>query len=322
MGIQVALGVNAQCAGDVAIKRHDEIGLGNQRLGAFDPFRLDGVGRRAQACRIRESHKPIADLQALFDGITRGAGRVRDDRAIRAQERVHQRTLAGVRRTGEHHQRPFAQKPSLARCGNQAFRPLPQRRQPGRRLFGEARRQFAFVEIERMLQTAGQVDRVGIQPLERTRERAAQPRERIRRRARRPRIHEIDHGLGLAQVQPPVEKRAQGELAALRQTRPGGQADLQHATRRHAAAVALQFHRILAGVGTRAAKHEHQAVIHVRKPRTEETARIVGGKGTPRHLRRDGPGVRTGHAHDGHAAATGRGGDGGDRVGARFHQSM
>ena len=78
----------------------------------------------------------------------------------------------------------------------------------------------------------------------------------------RARMDQVGHGLGLGEVDAPVEKGAAGEFARLGQPRAARQHRIQHQLRRQNAAVAGDFDHVLAGEGARRAHDRQQDLVH------------------------------------------------------------
>ena len=307
--------MNPQRAGNIAVKRHHKIGFADQRLRARHPLRLHGVRRLPKAGGIDQTDRPAVDIHPLLDRVARRAGLVRNDGTAFAEKGVHERALPRVRRTGQHDKRPFAQEPSLASRRHQPVDPPPQVLDIRRHLLHRAGGQLVLVEIQQVLHAARQLQRLGIERFIPVRQRAPQPRLRLVRRPVCARIDEIDHRLGGGKVELAVQEGALGELAATRQTRPGGETCFQNAPRRHAAAMALELDHVLTRIGMRPLEHQHQPAVSILKQTDKEPPGLLLADRTPRHLRGDGPGIRPAHAHHRHPSPSGRGRNGGNGVG-------
>jgi hypothetical protein len=75
-------------------------------------------------------------------------------------------------------------------------------------------------------------------------------------------VDQIDHRLGLRQIETPIEKGTLGKLAGLGHAGTAGQHGLQHAPGTDRTAVAANLCHVLAGVRARATHHTEQGFIH------------------------------------------------------------
>src|SRR5690606_25300778 len=75
------------------------------------------------------------------------------------------------------------------------------------------------------------------------------------------RTDEVDDGFSLGEVEPAVEKGAQGEFAGLGGTGARAEHFPEHAGGEEASAVALNLDDVLAGVGARGAHHGDEGLI-------------------------------------------------------------
>ncbi len=128
---------------------------------------------------------------------------------------------------------------------------------------------------------------------------------------------QVGHRFGLGQVEFAFQEGALGELAWPRRAgaelvEPG-----QQQVEQDRVAVAVQLDHVLAGVGRRRRKDQHQApvddlAILILEAAIERLARRQCGAGT--QLAGDRPGLRPGQADDADAGLAMGGGDGGDGV--------
>ena len=139
-------------------------------------------------------------------------------------------------------------------------------------------------------------------------------------------LDEVEDGLGLGQVDLSIQKGALGEFAGVGLARAGGEEGVEDAPGGLRAAVALDFDRILAGVGMRRAEHEPERVVEDFAGAGRDGRAVRERAGGPRGERRRRAAVqavgqreRAGarKADDGDGACARRGGDRGDDVGWR-----
>ena len=202
-----------------------------------------------------------------------------------------------------------------------------QPREPGIGLAHETVRNLLLGEIEQRLEIGDDRSERGVVRPDLAAEASIQLGARGLRGTVGPRLDQVQHGLGLGQVEAPVEEGAPGELAGLREARAAGEDSLQQAAGRDAAAVALQLDHVFSGVAARGAEDQQHAVVQrLAAARVRETGmeRTTGRRGPvrqglrqPRHAGGDGPGIRPRNAHDGDARGAGGRGHGGDGLAGR-----
>jgi hypothetical protein len=124
--------------------------------------------------------------------------------------------------------------------------------------------------------------------------------------------HQIGHAFGLGEVDAAVQESAQAELPRLRQPCPLAQALLQRGLNHHDAAVAVQLHYVLAGVGAGSLHPDGQGLVQppallVVDPAVEEAMAFpdcVAAGGSKDSLG-NGQSPRTGEAYNANAALFG-----------------
>src|SRR2546430_1698915 len=75
-------------------------------------------------------------------------------------------------------------------------------------------------------------------------------------------IDQVHDGFGLCQVEPPIEKGAQGKLAGVSHTGSPRQYQAQYALEDKRSTMPLDLHDILTGIGTRRTHESSQYLIH------------------------------------------------------------
>ena len=108
---------------------------------------------------------------------------------------------------------------------------------------------------------AAQVAQVVVHGVDAPQQRAAELTGGIGRGLGGFRVDQVDHGLGLRQVELPVQKGAFGEFAGQRLPRARGQQRLQPGCQHGGRAVALQLHGVLTGVAVRRAGVDGECLV-------------------------------------------------------------
>ena len=106
-------------------------------------------------------------------------------------------------------------------------------------------------KIERRLEPRGQIEQRGVDRGDRRGERALELIHRRARLERRDGVDQIGDGLGLHEIEPAVEVRAQRELARLGQPRAGRHRQFDDAPQQQRAAVPADLDDVVARVGVR-----------------------------------------------------------------------
>ena len=116
-------------------------------------------------------------------------------------------------------------------------------------------------EVERRLETHGQVEQPAIHARDFSRERSFQLIVGGASLERRHRVDEIAHRFGLHQIDPAVQKRAQRELARFGQARSLGHRRLDDRAQEDGTAVGADLDDVLAGVRVRAGKERQDHLV-------------------------------------------------------------
>ena len=259
---------------------------------------------------------------ARFDHVPRGARFVIHQSARLVQQRIEEGALAGVGRADEDHLHALAQQASRTGVGEQGFRPRQGFVQDGQALAGRGLRCIVLAEFETALQLGEQRQQGRLEIGHVTLEGAAELAQGALGGEAVLRGDQVRHGLGLVEAQAPVQKGASRELAGAGRPRPRRQAGLDHQARGQPAAVAVELHHVLAGVGMGRQHGQHQDLVEVlagaRIARDADKSTMGGQLDRRAAVRQEGDGdlrsARPAQAHHGQAALPFRGGDGRDRV--------
>ena len=254
---------------DFAVERENDIGIGDEGLGAAHAFGLDVVGGSAESGSVDKANGPPADVEPLLDRVARGAGCRRDDCAASAEKRVHERRLAGVGGSGENDEGSVAENASLVRARERVFYSIFGGGGFGGRIVEKRRRQVGLVDIKRVLESRREAENLVIEAAIRLCGGAALTGDGVVGCAIGLRVDQLDDALGFAEVHTSIEERALGELAATGEAGAGGEAGLEYAARRNRAAVALELDDILASVAARRCEREDDAPVEYRAVQRE-----------------------------------------------------
>ena len=233
---------------------------GRHRPGnALDFDRIDRP--RMDARGIDEGHRDAIDVDCFGHQIARGSGRVGDDRAPLSGEAVEQARLARVRPAREHHVHSFADEPSARRRAEQRVQ-LADDAPDLARSVARLDEVISLVwKVERRFQANGQVEEHAVDARDLGRERTF---ELIVGRAslqRRDGVNQVAHGFRLHEIDAPVEKCAQRELAGRGQPCALRHRRLDDRAKQYRASVTADLDDVLAGVGVRPGKEGEDDLI-------------------------------------------------------------
>ena len=201
------------------------------------------------------------ECDGLLDGVTRRAGNVGDDDAVKAGQAVEKTGFSGVRAAqndgpdaGLHHPAPMA--------GGKQRGKLPAAFCQRRFIAGEREGVDILVGvIEHGVEMRAQIDPAVVDRVDLFADRTCNLSGGVCRRVGCLGVDEIDHGFGLRQIHLAVQKRAAREFTGPRLPETCGEQRFKPGGQCCGGAVALNFGGILAGVGMRGAGDECHAVV-------------------------------------------------------------
>ncbi len=284
------------------------------------------VGGR-QSGSVHEVQRHAANRRGFLNRIACSAGDGSDDRALAAQERVEQAGLAHIGSAQNGDMQPLAQQAPAVRASQQRSDlragALDHLGQLGAVGLGN----LFFRKVDTRLDAHQRLQRRSLRGADARREIARELAHGEAQASLGFRLNQRHHRLGLGEVQPPIQERAQRHLARTRRPRPSRQCQRQDAPQQQRPAVGVQLHHVLTSIGMRSAHECSQHLVyrraarrvhhmpvgqHMRGRRAVSGARRMAG---PEERVADRERVGSAHPHDAHATRTRRGGDGGDRVG-------
>ena len=284
-------------------------------LALFKPFEghvdadlLHALRPPSNARGVPQDHGQPVEAHGLLDEVPGGAGRRRDNGAVHPQQGVHQARLADVGTPDDAHSNPFPdQSPPLVAVDQGRYpvhhpRDFPRQR----RLLEEL--DLLFREVDGGFHLHEGIDQLFPQRAHLLRQPAFHLAQRHPRGLVRARPDQVQHRLGLGQVQSPVQERPLRELPRLRVPRPVGQHQAQHLPNHVKASVAMDLDGILARVAPRLAQEREHHFVHHRASTRVPYPPVIQPVGLPTHvlanedLLSDTLGVRTAQAHQSHPA--------------------
>ena len=274
----------------------------------------------AQARRIGQAHGQAVQLAAFLKEIARGAGDVRDQGAVAAQQGIEQAGLARIDGTGQYHHGALLHDLRTALAGQQAAHGGGHVLHHGGESFGSEAFHLFIGKVHGQAHLHAQLFQTPAQGRDLAAQQAVQTVEAVAQGLARRRGDEFGHGLGLAQVHAAVDEGPARELAPLRGPCPQAQGRFQDGLHDEGAAVAMDLGHVFPGESARAG-HEHGQHIVQRRAFMVQGAPAVQHPGPEarelcrrgaEHAGKDLPGLRPGDADDADAPRTGSRGYGGD----------
>ena len=204
--------------------------------------------------------------------------------------------FADVRLAGDRHACAFANQtasPGVAQQLGNAALDAPQRR---RRLASFDEVITLVRKVERRLEPRDQVEQLSVDPGDSIGERAFELVKGRARLQRSDRVDEIGHRLGLHEIDPPVQERAQREFARLGEACAGFDCALDDRPKHDRAAVRADLDDVFAGVGVRRGKvgRDHLIGVGARKGCVTGLKRtLLSRRRLPAMSRADDPLMRT-----------------------------
>jgi hypothetical protein len=197
----------------------DRIRHRNGLSRSFDAFDLRRISRFAQPRGVDERQSKAVEIQRFGDEIARRPWTIGHDGAVSAKQRIEETRLPDVRVADDGDLESFANEPPATSAGQQ--------RAGLREEVVERARQRAWFDemisllwkIDGRFEACDEIEQARIDAGDRARERTFQLIECRSRLQRGDRIDQIRDRLGLHQVDPAVEKRAEREFAWLGRAR-------------------------------------------------------------------------------------------------------
>ncbi len=241
--------------------QQDQVGTRHFSYGPPNTLGFNRVVGGANTSGIDDPKRYSAKDQGLFDGVPSGPGNFGDDRPIFSEQGVEKGTLPGVGRAKDQQRQSLAQSPPNLETGKHPVDPGDNRTDSRHQPIEGGRGKVIFWEIDPGLDFGQDRQEDIPQPENRLREGALKLSEGKIPGCRRASLDEINDRLSPGQVEPAIQKGAQGEFPGFCQAGPAIDQQVENAGNQGGPTVAVNFGNIFSGEGTRSAhKHRHYLV--------------------------------------------------------------
>ncbi len=233
--------------------------------GSANALLLDLVAGVAESGRVDEEDGDAAQVGRLLDGVARGAGDRRDDRAVASQELIQQARFAGIGTPKDGDAETATQDLAFTRRREEFLDPGKSCRQAFLELRTRRWRDVFLREIDVSFDMREGHHQVISKRINAPGEGAGELFVGSRKGEIRAGMNQVRDRLRLRQVQPAIEEGAAGEFARLGASRAGSEKRIEDLARHEDTAVTGDFHHILP---RKRARRAHDRQEHLIDPAT------------------------------------------------------